>query len=513
MSRHGMRNAALAALAIALAASPLPAAAQGTLVYADAGEPSTIDPAKANVNWEFTVTRNVYDRLVDFDLADPATLLPALATEWTQDGKTWTFTLRDGVTFHDGTPFTADDVKATLDRMLRIGQGQSYLVSDIDTVEVVDPKTVKITTKQPTVFLASNLSRIEMLSDEDIAKHAGDADQGDAWFSENANGTGPYSFVGWTRGSQIELARNPNWWGSFPDKAFDRVIDRFVTDGANRARGLEGGEFDLAGFVPRDDALRIGASDGFHAVEGNNLWAWPAIYLNMELPPTNNADFRAALVKAFDYGAMLQFYQSRAETPRGPIPAWFPSSPEKQQAEIKTDLEAAKAALAASGVTDTTFKCSVPAGFPEFRFAATVLQSSAAQIGVTMEIEELPFVEAITAIKTDKSNCFVLGNANLSPSDATKFFAAHYLKGGFFNSGKFESAELEEIAAKLPSITDEAERAALLKQAADIVVDAHYIIWAARPTTVVPEPDRISGYRIDPADYINVRFWELHGAE
>ena len=507
-----LAGTAVIALATAFAAAAF--AQDGSpFVYADAGEPSTIDPAKANVNWELTVTRNVYDRLVDFDLDDPSKLLPALATEWTQDGKTWTFTLREGVTFHDRTPFTADDVKATLDRLLRIGQGQAYLVDDIASVTVVDPKTVKIETKAPTVFLASNLSRIEMMSDEDIAKHAGDADQGDAWFGENGNGTGPYAFVSWTRGSQIELKRNEKWWGKFPEKPFDRIIDRFVTDGANRARGLEGGEFDLANFVPLDEALRIGSTSGFHLIEGNNLWAWPAIYLNMDIPPTNNKDFRNALVKAFDYNAMVQSFQGKAEVGRGPIPSWFPGSPEKDAPEIKTDLEAAKAALAASGITNATMKCSVPAGFPEFRFAATVLQSSAAQIGVTVEIEEQPFVEAITAIKSDKSQCFVLGNANLSPSDATKFFSAHYMKGGFYNSGKFFDQTVQDLVAKLPTIADPTRRAALLKQAADIVVDSHYIIWTARPKTVVPEPDRIAGYRIDPAEYINVRFWELSSKE
>ena len=64
--------------------------------------------------------------------------------------------------------------------------------------------------------------------------------------------------------------------GASPDKLFHRVIDRFVTDGANRARGVEGGEFDMANFVPLDEALRIGAESGFHLIEGNNLWAWPA---------------------------------------------------------------------------------------------------------------------------------------------------------------------------------------------------------------------------------------------
>jgi ABC-type transport system substrate-binding protein len=505
---------ALALFSMAALAMPgqSSAADPSTFVYADAGEPSTIDPAKANVNWEMTFIRNVYDRLVDYDLSDPAKLLPALATAWTQDGTTWTFTLRKGVTFHDGAAFGAADVKATLDRLLRVGQGQSYLVSDITGVTVIDPETVKIQTRVPNVYLAGNLSRIEMMSHADIEKHAGDADKGDGYFGEHANGTGPYAFVSWSRGAQIELRRNTAWWGTFPKGAFDRVIDRFVGDGASRARGLEGGEFDLANFVPRDDALRIGHSAGFHAIEGNNLWAWPAIYLNMTLKPTNNADFRDALVRAFDYNAMIQYFQGGAVTPRGPVPSWFPGSPESSEPPITTDLAAAKAALAKSGMTGATMKCSVPSGFPEFSFAATVLQSSAAALGITVQIDEQPFVQAITAIKENQSNCFVLGNANLSPTDATKFFAAHYLKGGFYNSGTFEDPALEALIAKIPTIADETQRNGMLKQAFEDVVNAHYIIWTSRPTTVVPEPDRIAGYRIDPAEYINARFWEIHAA-
>ena len=511
-AQHALRLAVLLAGVAVLPLRPAAAADASTLVFADAGEPGTIDPAKANVNFEFTVTRNVYDRLIDYDLDNPAHLLPALATSWTQDGAAWTFKLRQGVTFHDGSAFSAADVKATLERLLRIGQGESYLVDDITSVTVLDPATVRIETRAPNTFLAGNLSRIEITSHTDIEKHAADADKGDAWFGEHGNGTGPYMFVSWSRGAQIELKRNPNWWGNFPKGAFDRVIDRFVGDGATRSRGLEGGEFDLANFVPRDDALRIGHSKGFHAVEGNNLWAWPAIYLNMQLKPTNNADFREALVRAFDYGAMIQYYQARAETPRGPVPHWFPGSPEQSEPAITTDLAAAKQALARSGLGGATMKCSVPSGFPEFSFAATVLQSAAAQLGVKVEIEEAPFVQAITAIKEDRSNCFVLGNANLSPTDATKFFAAHYLKGGFYNSGKYDDPALDALVTKIPTVTDAAQQSAMLKQAFGTVVNAHYIIWTARPTTVVPEPDRIGGYRIDPAEYINARFWEIHAA-
>lgn len=500
-----MLNKAIAGLMLGcFAFIGTPALSQSTFVYADAGEPSTIDPAKANINWEFTVTRNVFDRLVGYDLDDPSKLLPGLATEWSQDGNKWTFRLREGVTFHDGTAFDANDVKATLDRLLSLGQGQSYLVSSISDVTVEDPLTVTITTKEPNVFLAGNLARIEMLSDEDIAN------KDETWFGENANGTGPYKFVSWARGSQIELARNPGWWGAFPEGAFDRVLVRAVPDGQNRAQGVEGGTYDMANFIPLDDALRIGKTDGFNAIEGNNLWAWPAIYFNMDIAPTNDANFRAALRQAFSYQAMLDFNQGLAVVPRGPVPSWFPGSPEDRMPEVGTDLEAAKQSLVASGAQEATIKCVIPSGLPEFRFAATVLQSSAQQIGVTVEIEEAPFVEAITAIKNDDSHCFVLGNANLSPTDATKFFEAHYLKGGFFNSGKFFDQELEDIMAKLPTVTDAAERSALLLRASEIVVDSNYIIWGIRPKTVVVEPDHIGGYRIDPAEYINIRLWEIH---
>ncbi|WP_239025344.1 ABC transporter substrate-binding protein [Rhodoligotrophos defluvii] len=486
------------------------AQAQEVFVWADAAEPTTVDPAKVNVNHEMTIARNVFDRLVNYDLKQPDKLLPGLATSWKQDGTKWTFTLRDGVKFHDGTPFDAEDVKATIERDLRIGQGQSYLIADIDKVTVVDPKTVEIETKAPNVFLAGNLARSEIMSAEDIAKHASEPDKGDAYFNENANGTGPYKMVSWTRGAQIDLERNKDWWGTFPDKAYDRVIDRFVTEGSNRARGLEGGEYDLANFVPRDEALRIGKSPGFTLVEGNNLWAWPAIYLNSTLAPTDNADFRDALTKVYDYNAMNQYFQGSSVTPRGPVPAWVPGSPENDMAPIQQDVEKAKAALEKAGVTNPTMKCSVPSEFTEFAFAATVLQASAAQIGITVEIELLPFVEAITAAKSNKSNCFIIGNANLSPTDPTKFFAAHYLTGGFYNAANYSNPELDALVAKIPTITDDKERYEALKKAAEMVVDSHTIIWTARPTTVVPVPDHVQGYQIDPAEYINVRLWELH---
>ena len=125
------------------------------------------------------------------------------------------------------------------------------------------------------------------------------------------------------------MERNKSWWGQFPAKPFDDVIDRFVTQASDRSRGLEGGEYDLANFVPRDEAVRIGKSKGFYLVEGNNLWAWPAIYLNTKLAPTSNKSFRKALVESFSYDAMNQYFLGASVTPRGPVPAGSPAVPKR----------------------------------------------------------------------------------------------------------------------------------------------------------------------------------------
>lgn len=486
-------------------------AAVRTLVWADAGEPSTIDPAKANIDWELDLTRNIYDELTTYAFDDPGKILPALATSWENDGTKWTFKLRNGVTFHNGAAFTAADVKASIDRMLRIGQGQSYLVNDIKAVTAVDPDTVLIETKAPNVYLPANLSHIEIMSAADIAVHPGE--NGDSYFSDHANGTGAYEFKSWSRGSQIELARNVKWWGRFARNPYDRIIDRFVTEGANRARGLEGGEFDLANYVPLDDAIRIGGEKGFHKVEGHYLWVWPTIYLNTRLPPTDNPDFRAALVEAFDYDAMNQFFNGLAATPRGPIPSWYPGSPEKDLPVVKRDLKAAKAALEKSGLSHVTMKCIIPSGFPEFAFAATVLQSSAADIGVNVQVEQAPFTEAIDAAHKNKSNCFDIGNANLSPTDATKFFDAHYVTGGFYNTANYSNPEFDALVKKIATVFDDKQRYELVKQASEVIINAHIVILTARPTTVFPSPDHVAGYRVNPTDYTGVRFFDLGAAQ
>jgi peptide/nickel transport system substrate-binding protein len=481
----------------------------GTMVFADASEPSTIDPAIANVDFELHVTRNVYDALTTYSLDDLSKVEPALATSWKADGNTWTFQLRKGVKFQDGQSFSSRDVKASLDRTLKIGQGEAYLIASIKSVQTPDASTVLITTKRPDPFLAANLTRIGIVSVDDVKRHAAGGDLAQKWLQDHANGTGPYSFVNWVKGSQIALKRNTAWWGRFPDHPVEKVVDKFVSDGPTRAQGLQGGTYDFANSLQLDDVLRIADRSGFGKVEGDNLFAWPAIYLNTKAAPLDDPSYREALVKAFDYKAMRDYFKGTAVTPRGPIPNWYPGSPEDQLPEVKQDMPAAKAALSRAGSSARSITCSIPTGFPDFEFAATVLQSSAKQLGVTVKTRLMPFAQAIDAVKKSKVQCFILGNAILSPQDPTAFLDAHYVSGAYYNSELYANHRFDELTAQIAETFSASKRSQMLLEAFKMIMDNHMIIFTARPKTVYAVPDYVKGFEVDGADYTGIRFYEL----
>jgi peptide/nickel transport system substrate-binding protein len=148
-----------------------------TLVYADSSDVTHIDPALGVDFWSFTAARNMYEPLVEIDEANQQ-LVPGLATSWdaSQDGTTYTFHLRDGVKFTDGSALDANTVKMSIDRTLQLKQGPAYLINDITQVSVVDPMTVSVTTQAPDPFVPAHLVKVGIVSGQAITQHRTDSD-------------------------------------------------------------------------------------------------------------------------------------------------------------------------------------------------------------------------------------------------------------------------------------------------------------------------------------------------
>lgn len=478
-------------------------------VLATAAVVTSIDPAVADVNQDFTITQNVYDPLVTYTATDPAKLLPALATSWTAKGDTWTFQLRRGVKFQDGQPFTSADVSATLARMKAIGEGVYYMVSDVISVGTPSKYTVTMTTSHPTPFLPANLTKLGIESAYDIHHYGSDGHDAESWFGSHSNGTGPYKLESYTPGVKAVLVRNRSWWGRWPKYPVNRVVDEFVVTGSERFTGLKGGTYDLAAFVPIATSVSLKHNAKFRLVVGNNLWQAPSLELNSAMAPTNNHEFRSALAAAFDYNAIIKHFHGYGTVARGPVPSWVPGSADKKLPPVKQNLALAKRLMAKSGLHAPSITCAVPTGQPTYSYAASVLAASAAEIGVTVHIETLPFTQAIEAIKSNKVQCFALGEANLSPTDPMEMIASHYLPGGFYNVFHFNNGRFNKLAAIYSSTFSAKKRFSILYQMTKILVTSHVDLWVARPKTVVPEPKCVTGYKITPANYINVDFAQL----
>ncbi len=499
--------AALASVSVLGLAATANATDTKPFVYAEAFPFSTMDPAAAGLNPDMLVTQNTYDALTRYDEDAPGKILPDLAVSWIQSGNDWTFTLRKGVKFHDTKAFTAADVKASIDRMLKMQQGLSFLLYNIANVDVVDPSTVVIHCKTANPWLPADLTKVGIVSARDVKDHAQGDDLAANWFKDHENGTGPYKVAGQNPGVDLKLTRNTAWWGEFTDHPVETFIDKFVTDGSQRFIGLKGGDYQLAAFISADNALSLEKSH-FHLVVGNNLWAYPNLNFTLTAPPTNNPDFRAALVDAFDYQAMIEYYKGYATTSNGPIPGWVPGSPNNKLSRIKQDLDKAKAKFDKSGVKNAKFTCAIPPGSPDYDFVGQLLQASAQQIGITIELNHAPIAQIPDLLKQGKVNCAVYGEASNSP-DPIPFFAARYLRGKYLNLWNYDDPEMAKLIENYSAASDSQVQADTLLKMSQKLVDTHMDLWTVSPQTVMPMPNSVQGYKVDPFNLINVRIAAL----
>lgn len=254
LSQHLARSVIAAALLLSASAASFAA----NLVIGRATEPSAIDPQFSRSGNNQMTADNMFESLLSTD--ENLQMHPGLATEWTLvDPLTWKIVLRKAVTFHDGSPFTADDVVFSIDRTGKIPNSPAPftdLVSSVANVEKLDDYTIRITTKTPNPALMEQIGRVYIVS----KKAAESATINDFNAGKAAIGTGPYQFVSWTPSESLKLKAYPGYWGQKPD--YDTVEFRFITNDASRVTALLSGSVDLIDSVPPATVDRLKSQKG-----------------------------------------------------------------------------------------------------------------------------------------------------------------------------------------------------------------------------------------------------------
>lgn len=303
-------------LAVLITTVAVPSPAQRApvkLVVALQGEPDSLDGHESSSSLNLSTFPLLYDKLAEFD-AD-MNLVPQLATEWSvsRDGLTWTFKLRRGHRFHDGSPVNADAVKRSMDRLLAEGRLRNWFHM-IEKVTVIDDSTVAFTTEKPFLFLPQRLA-----TPSGSIVHPSALGRTQA-FGANPIGSGPFRFKEWIRGNRFVFEKNPNHWAARQTN-IDVVEFRFLPDDSGRAIALETGEIDFALPLPPQEADRLKRNNDVTIFNQPSL-RWFGLYMNLAKKPFDDVRVRHAMAHAIDKDAIVKTamagYAKVADSPLPP---------------------------------------------------------------------------------------------------------------------------------------------------------------------------------------------------
>lgn len=349
-----------------------------TLTMAMSAQPDTLDPQVTAATAAFQVSKSIYDTLVEVDRA--GNLVPALASSYevSADGLTYTFELA-AATFHDGTALDAADVVATLDRIRAAATGSPKAAefAAIASVEAQDASTVVVSLTEPQPAFLSTLASGwgAILPSEKLA--AGHD------FGNQPVGTGPFSFVSWSRDNAITLAANPNYYQGAP--LVDQVVIRFVTDSAVQLQGLLTGEFDVIDTVAAADQQLVEANPSLELVrEPSGLVLVAGI--NNRRPYLSDARVRRALNLGVDTSIVMDVAYNGGTQVGTFMEAgspWYPASVEP----FPYDPEAARALLAEAGVPQgLTLDLVLPQPYEQHIQAGQIVQDYLRDLGINAQI-------------------------------------------------------------------------------------------------------------------------------
>lgn len=367
---------------------------------------TTWNPA-TSFSTEANYMANIYETLVTVNPpGSEEEFSPALATDWetSEDGLTWTFALREGVTFHDGAALTADAVVRSIDLAREIG-GASFIWFPLDTVEAVDDLTVQfnLSNPAPLPLILGSTYAAWIVSPNALDAYAAD----DTYFDEGvAAGTGPYMLSDYTPDSEVVLMAYEDYWGGWNENQFDIVQFSIIADSVTQEQLLLGGEADFADRLPPSSYESFVNNGDFEVFTEDTLFNYVG-FLNVLRPPLDNAAFRQALSYATPYEQIIDVsIEGMGTQARGAVPQGvFPYSDEVPQ--YSYDPEMAKQLLEESGVDPSTVSLRITHAAEntvEEAMAPLLKDAWEEALGIEVNIESILFSQQWQEAKSDPAN-------------------------------------------------------------------------------------------------------------
>ena len=462
-----------------------------TLKIGNQGDALSMDPHSLNESLQISVNENVYEPLVG--RGKDYKLTPMLATDWKQTSPTvWRFNLRKGVQFHDGTPFTADDVIFSYERAKADGSDMKTYVGPIKEIKKINDHAIDIVTTSPFPILPELFTHFDIMSkkwcETNNATKPVDRRKGiENAASFRSNGTGPYRLRERQPNVRTTFVRNGNYWGKIEGNV-DEVIFNVIGNDATRVAALISGEVDVMEPVPVQDVDRIKAASGLKVLQGPEL---RVIFLGMDQKrdellfsnvkgknPFKDKRVRQAFYQAIDIEGIKRTVMRGAATP---IALMYPEQVNGYSADLNKrlpyDPEASKKLLAEAGYPngfEVTMNC------PNDRYVndAAICQAVAAnlaRVGVKINLAAETKGTYFPKILRRDTSFYMLGWTSSTVDAHNVLYAIMSSPGeggrGQFNLGAYSNPKFDELTAAIASETDQKKRNAMIHEANKIHLD------------------------------------------
>ncbi|MBO3761420.1 ABC transporter substrate-binding protein [Ciceribacter sp. L1K22] len=511
------RTVAAVAAALVVTMTTLPAHAQtppNVLIVGQIAEPQSLDPHTVTATNDFRILVNVYDGLVRFK-DGTLEVEPALAESWTvsEDGKTYTFKLRQGIKFHDGSDFNAEAVKFNFDRMLREDHPfyetgpfpLSFNFSSIEAVNALDDHTVEFKLSEAFAPFLSNLAYPTglIVSPDAVKQHGKD-------YGRNPSGTGPFRFVEWLSNQRVVVEQNPDYWGGAA--GLEAVVFRPITDPNTRVAEMMAGGIDVMVEVPPDNLATFAQDENFAVVEQAGPHVWFAI-LNTKSGPFADKKVRQAANYAVNKQTLVDdVLQGTATVAAGPIPPAF-NWVESSVQPYPYDQEKAKALLAEAGVEAPELTFYVTEGGSGMLDPVTMgaaIQADLQAVGFKVDIETYEWNTFLGRV-----NPGLEGNADMAEMawmtndpDTVPYLTlrtdAMPDKGGF-NSGYYSNPKVDELLEQARRSTNQAERGRLYGEVQAIVHEDAPWLFVANWKQNAVTTSAVQGFKLQPSFLLDLR--------
>ena len=496
----GLACAALvsASLFSATAQAALSRKPQDNLFVAVSTEPVGLDPAMVDDNYSGDVISNIYESLLAFKPGSTE-VEPCLAESWTisDDGLEYTFNLRQGVKFHDGTDFNAEAVKINIERQLpenrtaRMAYAE-LVYGDVAKVEVLDEYTVKVTLKQSSTPFLRNMA---MLYAAPIASPA--ALKANKNLMTNPVGTGPYRLVAWDRGQQVILTTFEDYWGDKPK--VQNVIFRLMKENGARVVALNNGEVDIITGIDANVAPQItAAGNKIFQQEGNSTLYM--LFNTRDTEQTKDREVRRALAQAINTPELVKsLYKGFSTYANTYMPTFMPGY-SADTPTVTYDPAAAKKTLAEKGITKVKIIANSNASYSNTvggQVLSEAVQAYLKEVGVEATIEVFDWATFKSRLMTDSWDLSFIGwnGDNGDPDNFINIFAR---PDANINQGLWQNEEFNALIEQGVHVKDGPERAKIYQEAERVLAEDVGIFPIAHAQNLLAYRPNIKGAAVHP---------------